>query len=59
MRKIKRRFKVEMFVDTFDIGPRLVERDVSIAIDAAIDSELVELKHVCFVRAKFEKVLKR
>lgn len=59
MRKIKRRFKVEMFVDTFDIDPRLVASEVAVAIDAAIDSQLVDLDHVCFVKANFEKVVKR
>lgn len=59
MRKIKRRFKVEMFIDAFYIDTRLVEREVSVAIDAAIDSQLVDFDHFCFVRAKLEKVVKK
>lgn len=58
MRKVKRRFKVELFVDTFDIEPRLIAREVSVAINAAIESQLVDLVHVCYVNAKFERVVK-
>lgn len=58
MRKVKRRFKVELFVDTFDLEPKLIAREVSIAINAAIESQLVDLVHVCYTKAKFERVVK-
>lgn len=58
MRKVKRRFKVELFVDTFDLEPKLIAREVSVAINAAIESQLVDLVHVCYINAKFERVVK-
>lgn len=58
MRKVKRRFKVDLFVDTFDLEPKLIAREVNIAINAAIESQLVDLVHVCHINAKFERVVK-
>lgn len=53
--KTKKRFKVEMYVDTYEYSPKFVQREVDLAINAAIQAELVEIKSVSFVRAKLVK----
>ena len=52
MNKTKKRYKVTMYVDSADWDHRCIQREVNLAINAAIQSNLIEITHVCYVRAE-------
>ena len=51
MSKTKKRYKVTMYVDSADWDHRCIQREVNLAINAAIVNELIEIKSVCYVKA--------
>lgn len=52
MNKTKKRYKVTMYVDSPDWDHRCIQREVNLAVNAAIQSDLIEITHVCYVRAE-------